>query len=188
MSDKYLDETVNEWAKEEHINSDNLLRQVYSQNIKLIIDVDRKARVIIVVNSILLTLGLTIITKLMDHIHYAWISAVIMIITNLVSLFFCLLSIRPEIKIFLGKEVKDNILHYSKASQYKFKEYSDKVHELLHHNEEKVESLIKDLYFFGNLLTMKYRLMKISFRVFYWGLSVAVISYIIFVLIRSQHS
>ena len=81
ISDKYLNETVNDWAKEEHVNSDNLLRQVYSQNIKLIIDVDRKARVIMVVNSILLTLGLTIITKLMDHIHYALISAVISYIT-----------------------------------------------------------------------------------------------------------
>lgn len=187
MADKSLKDNFKDWIKEEHVNSDDLLRQAHGQNIKLISDVDRKARVIIVVNSILLTLGITIITKLMDHVHYAWISAVILIFSSLFSLFFSLLSIRPEINSHLGKEVNDNILHYSKASEFKFRDYSEKVHELLHNNEEKINALIKDLYFFGNLLTMKYRLMKIAFRIFYSGLATAVVSYIIFVLIRNVH-
>ena len=187
MADKAIKEEFKEWSKEERVDSDDLLRQAHGHNLKLISDVDRKARVIIVVNSILLTLGITIITKLMDHVHYAWISAVILIVTNLLSLFFCLLSVRPEIKSHLGKEVNDNILHYSKASEYKFKDYSEKVHELLHNNEEKVNSLIKDIYFFGNLLTMKYRLMKVSFRIFYSGLAVSVLSYIFFLLMRNTH-
>ena len=185
MSDNTIKEEFKEWSKEEHVDSDSLLRQAYGHNIKLIGDLDRKARVIIVVNSVLLTLGISIITKLMDHVHYAWISAVVLIVSNLLSLFFCLLSIRPEIKSHLGKEVNDNILHYSKASEYKFKDYSEKMHELLHNNEEKVNTLIKDLYFFGNLLTMKYRLMKIPFRFFYSGLAIGVTSYIVFLLIRS---
>ena len=188
MSDKYIKETLKDWTKEEQMSSDALLRQAYGHNLKMISDADRKARIIMVVNSILLTLGVTIITKLMDHVHYAWISGVILIFTNLLSLFFCLLSIRPEIKSHLGKEVNDNILHYSKASEYSFKVYSERVHELLHNNEEKIDSLIKDLYFFGNLLTMKYRLMKVSFRVFYWGLAVSILSYIVFVLLRSGNN
>ena len=187
MADKSLKESFKDWTKEEYVDSDDLLRHAHGQNIKLISDVDRKARVIIVVNSILLTLGITIITKLMDHVHYAWISAVILIFSSLLSLLFSLLSIRPEINSHLGKEVNDNILHYSKASEYKFTEYSEKVHELMHNNEEKVNALIKDLYFFGNLLSMKYRLMKISFRIFYTGLATAVVTYIFFLLIRNMH-
>jgi hypothetical protein len=186
--DKKDNEQEKEWLKDEHFDSDSLLRQTLTHNIRLIADADRKARIMIVVNSILLTLGITTITKLIDHVPHAWMSAVILMISNLLSLFFTILSVRPEIKGNLSKEIENNILHFSKVREYNYKEYELRVRELIHDNEKKIESLIKDLYYYGQLLINKYRLMKVAFRIFYWGLAFAVVSYVVFVAIRSSHA
>ena len=49
-------------------------------------------------------------------------------------------------------------------------------------NDKKMDSVIKDLYFYGNLLNRKYTLMKLAFRFFYIGLALAILAYLIILL------
>ena len=183
MSDKKEKDLEKERLKEEHIKGDALLKETFSNYIRLIGDADRKARIMIIVNSILLTLALTIITKLVDHVPHAWITAVVLIISNLLSLFLSILSVRPEIKSRLSDHM-DNMLHYQNTTQFDFREYSQRIRSMLLDNEAKVDSLIKDLYFYGNLLSQKYRLMKAAYRLFYVGVVIAALSYLFFVYLR----
>jgi hypothetical protein len=169
---------MKELRKEDHIKTDSLLKETFSNYIRLIGDADRKARIILIVNSILLTIGVTVISKGLGDSYYAWISAVLLIASNLLSLFFSILSVRPEMKKNLGSRTEDNILHYSNTTGYSLEQYSAIVRATLHDNEKKIDSVIKDLYFYGNLLSRKYRLMKIAYVFFYWGIAVSVVSYL----------
>jgi hypothetical protein len=181
--DKDNNNNVKEIKVDNEIKSDSLLRDTSGHYIRLIGDADRKARIMIVVNSIFLTISVTYLTKFIHIGKSEWISVMILIIANMLSLFFTILSIRPEIHGKEGeKEAEDNILHFKKCSEYPLAEYRAKILVTLTDNDKKLEALIKELHFFGNVLTRQYKLMKISYRFFYWGLSLAVLSYLVILM------
>ncbi|MES1218067.1 MAG: Pycsar system effector family protein [Bacteroidota bacterium] len=164
------------------IKTDSLLRGTSSNYIRLISDADRKARIMIVVNSILLTISVTILTKAIHHGPPTWISLILLIVSNLLSLFFTFVSIKPEIQ-GIGKDTEENILHYKKCNEYSFREYMAHMMITLDNNDKKLEAVIKELYYFGNQLTRQYRFLKIANRCFYWGIALSVVSYLIILLL-----
>ena len=105
------------------IKTDSLLRGTTSNYIRLISDADRKARIMIVVNSILLTISATLLTKTVHQGPPTWISLILLIVSNLLSLFFTFISIKPEIHVRIKKDTEDNILHYEKCSEYSVRDY-----------------------------------------------------------------
>src|ERR1700752_958576 len=181
------DEKIND-----EIKTDSLLRDTSSNYIRLIGDADRKARIMIVVNSILLTISVTLFTKSLRGMELspAWISLTLLIISNLLALFFTIVSVKPEIHVSVGKDTEDNILHYKKCSEYSLVEYTMKILSTMQDNDKKLEAMIKEIHYFGNLLTRKYKLLKIAHRYFYWGLLLSVASYLLILLLTngSPHS
>jgi hypothetical protein len=170
------------------IKTDSLLRDTSSHYIRLIGDADRKARIMIVVNSILLTISVTLFTKSVrgSELSPAWISIVLLIVSNLLALFFTIVSVKPELHVSIGKDTEDNILHYKKSSQYSLADYKAQILSTMQDNDKKIEAVIKELYYFGNLLTRKYKLLKIAHRCFYWGVLLSVVSYLIILLLTKN--
>ena len=166
------------------IKTDSLLRETSSHYIRLIGDADRKARIMIVVNSILLTVGVTLLTRVIGTAAHIWISAVLLIIANLITLFFSILSVKPELHSKFDKETENHMLHYKKCIEYTLAEYKNQLLNMLNDNDKKIDAMIKDLYFYGNLLSMKYRLIKVAYRIFFWGLLIVIISYVTILLIN----
>lgn len=169
--------------KNKVIRTDALLRETSSNYIRLIGDADRKARIMIVVNSILLTISVTLLTKSLNDKPNVWISATLLMAANLVTLFFSIISVKPELHSSVGKETENNILHYSKCIEYTLKDYTTQLLDTMGDNDKKMEAMIKNIYFFGNLLSMKYKLMKIAYRVFFWGIVLSICSYFIILMI-----
>ena len=170
--------------KDDEIKTDSLLRETSSHYIRLIGDSDRKARIMIVVNSILVTVGVTLLTRVIGNTPHVWISAVLLIAANLATLFFAILSVKPELHSRFDKETRNHMLHYKKCVDYSLSEYTRQLMETLHDNQKKLDAMVKDLYFFGNLLNVKYKLIKMSYRIFFWGLLAAVTSYIVILVIN----
>lgn len=165
------------------IKTDSLLRATAGHYIRLIGDADRKARIMIVVNSILLTIGVTIFTKTLHDQPPVWISATLLIFANLFALFFTIASVRPELHVSIGKSTENNILHYKKSSDFSLADYKAHMMATMKDNDEKLDAMIKELYYFGNLLTRKYKLLKNAYRCFYWGMVASVASYLIILLL-----
>lgn len=163
------------------IRTDAILRETSSNYIRLIGDADRKARIMIVVNSILLTISVTLLTKALNDKPDVWISATLLMAANLVTLFFSIISVKPELHSSIGKETENNILHYKKCMEYSLMDYSTQILDTMADGDKKMEAVIKNLYFFGNLLCMKYKLLKIAYRMFFWGILLSVISYFIII-------
>lgn len=84
---KTLEKEIKKSKKNDSIRTEILLRDTSNHYIRLIGDSDRKARIMIVVNSILLTGGVTVITKVIHHQPLVWISAAILIFANLMAFF-----------------------------------------------------------------------------------------------------
>lgn len=167
----------------ERIRTDALLRETFTNYIRLIGDADRKARIMLIVNTIFLTISVTLLTKAIHDIPYVWISAVILMLSNMLTLFFSIQSVRPEFKKFLDKDVENNIMHYKSCHQLSLEEYSAQLKDTLLNNDKKMEAVIKDLYHYGNLLAIKYRLLNVAYHLFSWGILLAVLSYLFIILI-----
>ena len=169
------------------IKTDSLLRETSSHYIRLIGDADRKARIMIVVNSILLTISVTLLTKTFHQGPPSWISIILLIISNLLALFFTIVSVKPEIHLSIRKDTEDNILHYKKSSELSLREYRAQMLNTMEDNDKKLDAMIKELHYFGNLLTRKYKLLKIAYRCFYWGIVVSVASYLIMIMFTPSY-
>ena len=171
-------------SKKLAIKTDTLVRETSSHYIRLIGDADRKARIMVVVNSILLTIAATAFTRTFDMIAFTWVSLVLLIGFALVSLFFSVISIKPELQNHIASQTEDNLLHYKKCSELSLREYARLMTETLTNDDKKRDAIIKELYYYGNLLTMKYKLIKQAYRFFFLGVTTGIVSYLIILLLN----
>jgi hypothetical protein len=181
-----LEKEIKKIKKDESIRSETLLRDTTNHYIRLIGDSDRKARIMIVVNSILLTGSLPVITMVIHNQHLVWISAAIFIVANLMALFFTVMSVQPDLQNDINKDTENNMLHYKKCTEFSLADYRMQMLSTMHSNDKKIDAVIKELYFFGNLLDAKYRLMKVAYRFFLWGVIVSIVSYLIILFVTKS--
>ena len=184
MNDNSLKGLKKDKKANEGIKTDSLLRETSSHYLRLIGDADRKARIMIVVNSIMLTGGVTFLTKTINNPSFVWISALLLIIGNLITLFFSVVSVQPELHSSIDKEVENHMLHYKKCQEFPLSQYTTLMMNTMQDNDKKMEAVIKDLYYFGNLLNRKYKLLKTAYRFFYGGILAAVFSYLVILLVN----
>jgi len=168
--------------KKKKIKTDVILKETSGNYVRLIGDADRKARIMLLVNSLFLTLSVTLISKIFGDVPHSWFFASILMLSNVISLFFSIRSVKPEFTQATNDETENNILHYKKCNDLTLDEYRSKIHSTLTDDAQKMDAFIKELYFYGRLLNMKYRLLKIAYYFFLWGIVLAVLTYI-FILI-----
>ena len=176
MAEKLNQPSFVEGKKTERIRTDAVLRETSTNFIRLIGDADRKARIMLIVNSIFLTISATLITKTPGDTKGVWISAIILMLSNMISLYLSIKSVQSEINDTDGE---DTILHYKKCHQLPLSLYIDKINEIMEDNDKKKEAIIKEMYYYGNLLTIKYRLLHFAYRIFSAGMILTMISYLL---------
>jgi hypothetical protein len=172
--------------KKKKIKTDVILKETAGNYVRLIGDADRKARIMLVVNSLFLTLSVTLISKIIGDIPYSWLFASILMFSNVISLFFSIQSIKPEFNRAKNDETENNILHYKKCNDLTLDEYKSQINSTLVDDTQKMDAFIKELYFYGRLLNMKYKLLKIAYYFFLWGIVLAVLIYIIILIMFNR--
>ena len=174
--------------KKKKIKTDVILKETSGNYVRLIGDADRKARIMLVVNSVFLTLSITFMTKIVVNIEYGWLFASILMLSNVVSLFFSVLSVKPEFNMAKDEQIENNILHYKKCSELSLDEYRAQITSTLIDDTQKMEAFIKELYFYGRLLSIKYKLLKLAYYFFSWGILLAVITYILLLILFNRQT
>src|SRR5678816_2085574 len=153
--------------KKKKIKTDVILKETSGNYVRLIGDADRKARIMLVVNSLFLTLSVTLISKIFGNVPHSWLFASILMLSNVISLFFSIRSIKPEFNQAKNEETENNILHYKRCNELTLDEYRSQIQSTLTDDTQKMDAFIKELYFYGRLLNMKYKLLKMAYRFFY---------------------
>jgi len=180
---EYLKTAEMKEEKKKKLRTDFILKETSSNYVRLIGDADRKARIMLVVNSVFLTLSVTLMTKLIDTIQYGWIFASILMLSNVVSLFFSVQSVKPEFHSANDEQTENNILHYKKCSELSLDEYRAQINSTIIDDTQKMESFVKELYFYGRLLNTKYKLLKLAYYFFSWGILLAVLTYVVLLVV-----
>jgi predicted metal-dependent HD superfamily phosphohydrolase len=148
---------------------------------------DNKANIMISVNSIIVSILLTVLFRKFEEFPNLIIPTVILTTVCLLTIVFAILSTRPNVTT--GKFTKEdllqnraNLLFFGNFHRMTLQDYEWGVKEIMKDSDLLYSSMIKDIYFLGNVLGKKYRFLRISYNIFMYGFIVAVLSFAIAII------
>lgn len=146
--------------------------------------VDRKASIMITVNSIIISLVVGgVIGSAQGLMDLSMIPVVLLVITSVLSIVMAILSIRPNVTQghFTENEIrqkKHNLLYFGNFHNMGFPDFEWAFLKLLEDRDYLYNAMIKDYYFLGVMLSKKYALLRHSLTIFLIGLSLSAIAFL----------
>lgn len=161
-------------------------RTNFRNHINLSAIADNKANIMISVNSILISVLLTILTyRNMANINpKVVLPAVIFLVSALASLIFAILSARPKVTNLNGSSmpkeaVRKNIVFFGNFVQLDLDQYEEAVDAMFRDSSLLYGNMARDLYHLGQVLAKKYHYLSIAYNIFMMGFIVSVITFLI---------
>lgn len=167
---------------------ESMFRLTARNQINLSSIADNKANILISINTIVLTVLVSIgIGKISDYPVITF-PAIVFIATCLVTIIFAILSTRP--KISSGKFSKEdihnkkiNLLFFGNFYNMTMEEYEWAVKEMMSDQDYLYTTMIKDQYSLGKVISQKYRLLRVAYTVFMIGLILSSLLFALFILV-----
>lgn len=143
---------------------------------------DGKANIMISVNAIIISVVLTVLLTRLPYYPQYMIPTIILVLVCLGAMIFAILATRPSISggQFTEDDIRQkraNLLFFGNFYRMRHEDYQWGMNEMLKDKEYLYNSMIKDVYFLGIVLARKYKLLRIAYTIFMWGLIVAVIAF-----------
>jgi hypothetical protein len=149
---------------------------------------DSKANILISVNSIILTIIISVLLRTLENNTNLIIPTIILLIVCVAAIVFSILATRPNVST--GKFTKEdihekrtNLLFFGNFHQMSLPDYDWAMKEMLNDKEYLYSSMIKDIYFLGVVLAKKYQYLRISYSIFMYGLIIAVLAFALALII-----
>ncbi len=189
--EKNAKKTVKEKSKEEKDNRpdrgiETMFRITVSNHMNLSKMADDKANFLLSINGIILSFAIgNILSKLDVTTNRFLIGPTgILMIVCLASIIFAILSTRP--KLIVGKSTREdvinksaNLLFFGNFYNMTLEDFDWGFKEMMKDRDFLYGSLIKDLYYLGKVLGRKYKLVRISYTIFMYGIITSVVAYVV---------
>src|SRR5215216_5923912 len=169
-------------AKETERGIQTMFRTTSHNHIALSSMADGKAQVMISVNSIIISVTLSVLVARISFYPHFIAPASILLATCLVSITFSILSTRPSISSgkFTEEDIrnkKTNLLFFGNFHRMQLEDYQWGMNQMIKDREYLYNTMMMDIYFLGVVLARKYRFLRIAYTIFMYGLIVAVIAF-----------
>ncbi|MBC7902398.1 MAG: HD family phosphohydrolase, partial [Gemmatimonadaceae bacterium] len=140
---------------------------------------DSKANIMISVNSIIISITVSVLFDKLTLYPYLIIPTAMLICVCLSTIIFAILATRPNVSggVFTKEDIeekKTNLLFFGNFHKMRLEEYQWGMKEMMKDSDYLYGSMIKDIYFLGVVLARKYRYLRISYTIFMFGLIVAI--------------
>lgn len=145
---------------------------------------DNKAHILISVNAIIISVFLTLIVRRLEVNSYLIFPVSTLLASNLITIIFSIIATRPGTSGNAGnysEESNDkiNLLFFGNFYHMSFDEYAQRMFHVIRNEHLLYSSLIRNLYDQGIVLGRKYRMLKVAYNVFMYGLIVSVIAFVV---------
>ncbi|SFU72415.1 hypothetical protein SAMN05216480_11658 [Pustulibacterium marinum] len=179
----------NKTAKVKKIDKgrDTVFRTTLRNHISLSDNADRKAHIILTVNSIVISIIFSRIFPKLDNPSNAflYVPSLVFLGFTVASIILSIIATRPRITVgtFTKEQVKNknvNLLFFGNFYRMKVQEFEWAMEQLLNDDEYIYKSLSKDLYYLGKVVAKKYRILQVTYAVFMIGIIVSSILYIVY--------
>lgn len=147
-------------------------RTNYANHIRLSAIADNKAHIMISVNSILLSVAISLLTyQTLTNRHPLYVLPIILfLVTSLASLTFAVLSSRPRVTSTPHTPGQvPNPIFFGSAVNLTLDQYEEATDAMLRDGRLLFGHMTRDLYYLAQVLDKKYRLLTYSYTVFLMG-------------------
>ncbi|WP_332368772.1 Pycsar system effector family protein [Spirosoma telluris] len=167
---------------------ETLFRTTISNHMKLSEMADRKANLMISINTIIVSIIISAYARKFDAPDNLLIPSLLLLAVCLVTIIVSLIATNPTISPIkkrnsVPEERPVDLLFFGYYSQFSVDDYRHKLRKLLSNDEELYNSLINNIYAQGQVLSRKYRLLKFAYQFFMIGFSAVIITVVIALLL-----
>ncbi|MEO8794990.1 MAG: Pycsar system effector family protein [Daejeonella sp.] len=150
---------------------------------------DNKAHIMITVNSIIISVLLSVLIRSINQEPHLAIPVGILLMVNVVTIIFSILATRPNIPSgkFTKEDLKSkkiNLLFFGNYYKMNLEDFSAGMTELMEDRNFLYGSLIKNLHSQGLVLGKKYHLLRISYNFFMYGLVVSILAFSLAIILK----
>lgn len=168
--------------------TETMFRLTSTNHLQLSAMADNKANILVTVNSIIITVLISVLFRRLETSPHLTIPTIIFLCVSIAAIIFSVLATRPNINPgkFSKNDIADrktNLLFFGNFYRMKLEEYDWAMKEMMNDREYLYGSLIKDIYFLGVVLGRKYRMLRIAYNIFMYGIIVSVLAFAIAVFI-----
>ncbi len=148
---------------------------------------DNKAHIMITTTSIIISVLLSVLFRSIDETSNLVLPIVMLLIICVVTMVFSILATRPTIPngAFSAEQVKDksvNLLFFGNFYKMGYEDYSNAMQEMMLDKEFLYGNLTKDVYSQGVVLGRKYKLLRVAYNIFMYGVIVSVLLFLVVAL------
>jgi predicted metal-dependent HD superfamily phosphohydrolase len=164
---------------------ETMFRITSANNQRLSDMADNKAQLLITVNSIILSLIVSLLLRRLEDNTYLIIPTFILLLVSLSCIIFSILATRPSIPkgVFTKEDVdkkRVNLVFFGNFYKMPLDEYHNSMEKVMADRDFLYGTLIKDVYSQGVVLGRKYKLIRIAYNIFMFGLTTSVLAYVVF--------
>lgn len=170
--------------------TETMYRATYRNHINLSSIADNKANMMISINTIIMSVIITVVggsftlseTAFVENLRYT-IPICTLLLGALGSVIFAIISARPNVtekKVNIEKirNKQSSVLFFGNFSNMKLPDFISNMDELRQSKELLYDNMTIDLYYLGLVLTQKYKLLRISYNIFMFALILAVLAFV----------
>jgi predicted metal-dependent HD superfamily phosphohydrolase len=143
---------------------------------------DSKANIMISVNSIILSVVISVLLRRLEEDTHLIIPTTILVLVCVATIVFAVKATRPNVSegTFTKEDIqnkKTNLLFFGNFHNMSLPDYDWAMKEMLNSRDYLYSSMVKDLYFLGVVLAKKYAWLRISYNIFMYGLIITMLTY-----------
>ena len=172
---------------------ETMFRVALRNHVKLSDIADTKANILISVCAIILSIALSTLFPKLDTAdnYYLIFPTLLFLFITLVTMVFTILSTRPKVTSgnFTAEDVADkkvNLLFFGNFHKMSLDTFQKGITEVMKDRDYLYESMTKDLYFLGVVLAKKYKLLRIAYTIFMYGIVISVLAFVASFLIMQS--
>lgn len=161
-----------------------MFRTSYRTHVELSAIADNKSNIMISINGIIISITIASISTKIDSNPWLLLPTSIILITCMVALIYSILAARPRVsneKVTLDdvRSNRSNLLYFGNFFKLSREDYVTGMEELMADSERLYNTMARDLYGLGTVLETKFRLLRIAYNVFMFGLALSVASFLL---------
>lgn len=173
-------------AKKSDRGIETMFRNVIRTHVSFSSMADSKANIMISVNTLLLGAVFTILARKLDTNEYLIIPTVVLTLVSLITLILAVRVTRPSISsgLFTKEDIKNkntNLLFFGNFYKMNLKDFTWGMNEMMEDKDFLYGSMIKDIYYLGQVLGEKYKLLRLSYTIFMYGITLSAILFGLYV-------
>ena len=150
---------------------------------------DNKAHILITVNSIILSAIISLLLRKLEESSFLTYPTFALLAVSVITIVVSIIATRPSIPsgVFTRQDLEDkkaNLLFFGNFYRMDLKDYAEGMRMVMNDSDFLYGTLIKDIYSQGVVLGRKYRLLRLAYNIFMFGLIVSMCGFIAAFFVR----